>query len=441
MVGSPEQLRNSFKGRLSNARTRSDEIFRIVSPSAFYERPIPERHRLVFYLGHLEAFDWNMICRAAFGKRSFDAQLDRLFEFGIDPVNGRVPQDAPSDWPTLDEVRIYNSRIRQRVDECLDRAAFSKSSESYVENGLIFHVALEHRLMHCETLAYMLHWLPFHAKIRGAVDQTDAKSPRPRIIDIPSGCAILGQDANDPNSFGWDNEFRLLRIDVPEFSIDAYSVTNESYMEFIRAGGYHERSFWDDDAWEWIQSKEVRHPKFWIERNGRWFIRTMFSELPLPSSWPVYVSHAEASAYARWVGKSLPTEGQYHRATFGAPDGIDRPYPWGEEPPDQGRGNFDFVSWEPRPVGSFPKGQSAFGVFDLIGNGWEWTSSQFKPFPGFEPFPFYRGYSADFFDGRHFVMKGASARTSASLVRRSFRNWFQPHYPNVYAKFRCVENQ
>lgn len=168
-------------------------------------------------------------------------------------------------------------------------------------------------------------------------------------------------------------------------------------------------------------------------------LRNMFDLRPLPLSWPVYVSHAEASAYARWVGEALPSEAQFHRAAYGTDDGTtERLYPWGDSPPRTGRGNFDCDRWNPVPVGSYPDGDSAFGVADLLGNGWEWTSSAFKPFEGFERFEFYPGYSADFFDDRHFVLKGGSARTSACMLRRSFRNWFQPHYPNIYATFRCV---
>ena len=172
--------------------------------------------------------------------------------------------------------------------------------------------------------------------------------------------------------------------------------------------------------------------------NDQWYYRTMFDEVALPLEWPVYVSHAEASAYARWSGKSLPSEAQWHRAAYGTRDGAERPYPWGVEAPAAKLGNFDFHRWDPTSVGAFPAGRSAFGVADMLGNGWEWTSSLFAPFPGFEPFPFYRGYSADFFDGKHFVMKGGSSRTAACMLRRSFRNWFQPHYQYVYAGFRCV---
>jgi formylglycine-generating enzyme required for sulfatase activity len=164
----------------------------------------------------------------------------------------------------------------------------------------------------------------------------------------------------------------------------------------------------------------------------------MFDEMPLPLDWPVYVSHAEASAYARWAGKALPTEKQWQRAAYGTTGQGDRFYPWGDDAPASKQGNFDFQSWDPMPVQAHPRGRSAFGVEGMLGNGWEWTSTVFGPFPGFEPFPFYRGYSADFFDGKHWVMKGGSSRTAACMLRPTFRNWFQSHYQYVYAGFRCT---
>jgi formylglycine-generating enzyme required for sulfatase activity len=153
------------------------------------------------------------------------------------------------------------------------------------------------------------------------------------------------------------------------------------------------------------------------------------------------VSHAEATAYAKWPGRKLPTEAQFHRAAYGTPEGApERSYPWGEEAPSESKGNFDFQSWDPSPAGAHPAGASAFGVQDLVGNGWEWTRTPFAPFAGFTRMPFYPGYSENFFDGKHYVMKGGSPRTAACMLRRSFRNWFQPHYPYVYATFRCVED-
>jgi formylglycine-generating enzyme required for sulfatase activity len=225
---------------------------------------------------------------------------------------------------------------------------------------------------------------------------------------------------------------------VDAFEIDAHSTTNREFLAFLEAGGYRARDLWSDAGWAWRETEGVEHPTFWVRDGARWCWRGMFENIPLPDAWPVYVSYEEAAAFARWRGRRLPTEAEYQRAAFGTPSGDERKFPWGDAPPDGTRGNFDFRSWEPVPAGSRPAGASAWGVHDLIGNGWEWTSTIFAPFAGFEPMTSYPEYSADFFDGQHFVMKGASTATAAELVRRSFRNWFRPNYPYVYAKFRTV---
>jgi formylglycine-generating enzyme required for sulfatase activity len=148
----------------------------------------------------------------------------------------------------------------------------------------------------------------------------------------------------------------------------------------------------------------------------------------------VYVSHAEAEAYTRWRGARLPTEAEFQRAAYGTLSG-------GESRLAPGDGVFDFTSWDPEPAGSHPGGRSAWGIDDLVGNGWEWTGTVFAPFPGFRPQATYPQYSADFFDGDHFVLKGASPATSRDLVRPTFRNWFRRRYPYVYAGFRCARDR
>ena len=306
----------------------------------------------------------------------------------------------------------------------------------------MLEVAIEHRLMHAETLAYMLHRLPSDRKIsgteRGAWKAHRVKS---HLVEIPAGTATLGLDSIHDDEFGWDNEFGAHEVAVNEFAIDNYNVTNHDFLRFVQARGYENRSLWSDEAWAWKAKEGVQHPMFWGREGNLWVYRTMFGEIRLPLEWPVYVSHAEATAYAKWLGRKLPTEAQFHRAAYGIPDGNrERSYPWGEEGPSASKGNFNFKSWDPSPVGAHPAGASAFGVHDLVGNGWEWTRTEFAPFPGFTPMAFYPGYSANFFDGKHYVMKGGSPRTAACMLRRSFRNWFQPHYPYVYATFRCVED-
>jgi iron(II)-dependent oxidoreductase len=435
----PQSRFQQLHARISEARDRGDELFEIVRPEALYDRPIPERHRIIFYLGHLEAFDWNLL-HGPLQLASFDPAFDKLFAFGIDPVDGGLPGDQPKDWPSIEQVQRYNARLRKTLDAALPTAAAEDPGLARLEHGRLLEVAVEHRLMHAETLCYMLHQLPVERKLNRVVPLLPPAPPRVlRKVEIPAGMATLGRARTQDGPFGWDNEFDEHRVEVPAFVIDTYNVSNQDYLRFMLDGGYRDRTLWNDPGWQWITSQGHDHPVFWLRRGDSWAYRTMFETIPLPLDWPVYVSHDEAAAYARWAGKQLPSEAEWHRAACATRNGRERPYPWGTEPPGTRHGNFDFQRWDPAPVGSFPDGASDFGVADLAGNGWEWTRTLFAPFPGFEAFSFYPGYSANFFDGKHFVMKGGSARTAACMLRRSFRNWFQPHYPYVYATFRCVE--
>jgi ergothioneine biosynthesis protein EgtB len=404
----------------------------VLVPDAIHARPIPERHRLIFYLGHVEAFDVNIILKAGFGRPSFHPDFDRLFAFGIDPIDGGLPNEPASDWPALADVLAYRDRARREVDALLEHGGIADPQRAHD----VFSTGIEHRLEHAETLAYLFHQLPTHlkrAQRQAAMPETVFRNDQ---VAIPAGRATLGRRRGQ--GFGWDNEFEEHAVEVRGFRIDRFAVTNAQFMEFLRDGGYANPKLWSDADWAWKQAHGLLHPVFWVRHESGWYQRGMFAEVQLPKSWPVYVSHAEASAYARWAGRRLPTEAEFHRAAYGTPEGGEREYPWGEAAPEPRHGNFDFHRWDPAPVGSCPDGHSAFGVADLVGNGYEWTSTEFAPFGGFAPYDFYPGYSADFFDGMHYVMKGGSARTAAPLLRRSFRNWFQRHYPYMYAKLRLV---
>ena len=400
---------------------------------------------MIFYLGHLEAFDWNLL-GTKLGLAPQNPAYNKLFAFGIDPVDGGLPSDTPSDWPTIAEVENYNRGIRAQLDQALADPGALHSADPEFGDALL-HVAIEHRLMHAETLAYLLHNLPVDRKVPHPAPQHDpAPAPLQRQVTIPEGVATLGQH-RDAGSFGWDNEFEVEQHRVPSFSIDVFPVTNGEYLKFVQAGGYENPKYWTPEDWEWRRQQNLDHPHFWVPQSSapstdpetKWDYQGMFGTIPLPLSCPVYVSHAEASAFAKWAGKHLPTEAQWHRAAYGTPQGAEREYPWGSAAPTPAHGNFHHERWDPTPVDAHPRGASAFGVFDLLGNGWEWTSTRFGALNNFEPFPFYKGYSADFFDGKHFVIKGGSMRTDACMLRRPFRNWFQPHYPYIYTTFRCVE--
>lgn len=391
------------------ARAHTDALFGLVSDETLYERPIPDRHRLVFYVGHVDAFDWNQLGRGVLDLPSFHPSFDRLFEAGIDPPPGRAAADAPSDWPALAEVRAYIARARRRLDEIWNKLP--------AERVL---TALEHRWMHAETLCYALHELEGSKKC--------APLPQPhageaaavpvrnlgRWVAVPAGPATMGQG---PGEFGWDNEFPQHTVATAAFEIARYKLTNGDYLRFIEAGG--------------------PAPHFWRRRNGNWWLRRMFEEVPLSLDAPAFLTQQQAVAYAGWAGARLPTEPEWQRAAYGH---AERRYPWGDGEPDVRRANLGFVDWDPWPVSAQPLSATALGVEQMLGNGWEWTSSVFSGYPGFTPTTYYPGYSANFFDGAHFVMKGASPRTARRLARPSFRNWFRADYPYAFATVRLARN-
>ena len=196
------EVQHELLARLQQARAETDRLFDHVKPEFLYERPIPERHRIVFYVGHLEAFDWNLLRERILGRTSFHSEFDNLFAFGIDPVDGGLPSDQPSDWPSLEQVREYVSQVRQALDDGL-AAAWSQASElEESSRNQLLQVAIEHRLMHAETLAYMLHQLPFDNKVRKPrLPELVVPQVEPRMIEIPAGPATLGISRRDHTPF------------------------------------------------------------------------------------------------------------------------------------------------------------------------------------------------------------------------------------------------
>jgi len=437
-----------LRDRFRAAWSRSDEIFAIVPSGQLLAQPIVWRHPFIFYIGHLPAFSWNQICGEVLRWPSFNSYFDDLFCRGIDPDvdTGECHwhPEVPDRWPSLAETIYYRDRVRDAILDSVEALGYCRSDDIMGQGGRVLQMVLEHEYMHQETLLYMMQRLPVAQKIRPRTPLRYFFQSRraSQSVRIPKGQARLGASF-DELGFGWDNEFDQIVVDVPAFTIDSLPVTNGQFGEFVTSGAYDDPRHWRPEDWRWKNLENKRHPSCWVEQADGWFYRSMFDVLPLGqvASWPVYVSLAEARAYAAWRGKRLPSEAEYQRAAFYGSDERETPYPWGDDAPGRQHGNFEFTSWSPTPVGSSPAGASRWGVHELVGNGWELTDSPFAPLPGFTPYMAgYPDYSKDFFDGKHFVVKGASWATDAGLLRPSFRNWYQAHYPYVFAKFRCVSD-
>ena len=402
-------------------------MFAMLDDRVYFERPISLRNPIVFYEGHIPAFAVNTLIRKALGGNGIDPELEVIFARGIDPDSEAtaIARGNPA-WPSRDSVAAYAREADRLIEEAIASADLDRMGHPLLDRGQALWAILEHEEMHQETLAYMWHQLPYDVKRKPAAyvtlpaGRTGTHVPG-ETVRIPAGTAVLGTDLQEA-PFAWDNETPAFSTDVAAFTIEADNVTNADFMEFVTAGGYRDERWWREEDWGWVISDGVTHPPFWRHEHGGWQWLGMFESVPLPPDWPVYVTWAEAHAYANWQGKRLPSEAEYIRAARGT-----------------GPGNCDFERWDPEPVGVRPTSISEFGVRDLAGNGWEWTADVFAPFAGFNPLPSYPEYSADFFDSSHFVLKGASPVTAGALVRPGFRNWFRPRYPYVYAAFRCAD--
>lgn len=423
-----------LQAQLAAVWERSDLLFSLLQPAAWPHRPIGLRHPFLFYLGHLSAFAWNQIGRGVLRRPALDAVLDSVFERGIDPADLQTAAAASAQpWPSLATVRAYVAEVRAQVTAVLPELSQHRD-DLLAQHGRILHLVIEHEQMHHETLLYMLQaceralLLP---ELPGAARLADDGSPTRHSEQrvVAAGRVRLGIDFSTTD-FGWDNEFGCAEQDLKAFAMDSLPVRNRDYLDFVLA--CERRGLGTPPL-----------PQNWHASATERCVRTPLQCVPFDqaANWPVQVSGEAARAYCAYHGGRLPTEAEFHRAAFSDETGATRRYPWGDAEPSERYGTFDFSRWSPRPVGSTPASASAWGIEELCGNGWEWTSSPFCPLPGFHAYArTYPGYSADFFDGAHDVLLGGSWATARKLLRRSFRNWYRPSYPYVFSKFRLVRD-
>lgn len=416
-----------FQRAFEAAWARSDSIFDLVPKDRLLERPIGLRHPFLFYLGHLPAFTWNQVGRGFLGEGSCDSTFDVLFERGIDPENpNQAEAQSIHAWPAIDEVIAYRDRVRQAIHQRIPDV-LRRSTDVLGQNGRILQVAIEHELMHHETLMYMFaQWSSTMLQTTALPSWVSAPEDGPgqaaEVREIPAGLATVGAQF-DEIDFGWDNEFGREIWPVSAFRIQSLPVRNRDWLDFIRTNQLGEKWF----------------PASWKRQWGDLCVRTVFGLVPfeLAVGWPVQVSAIQARDYCVWRGGNLPWWGELVRAAYG--DDPRRRRPWSEAVKDEDAGSFGFTRWFPSPTGRHPAGASEFGVEELVGNGWEWTSTDFGPLEGFSPYvKSYPGYSADFFDGGHSVVFGASWATDPVFLRRSFRNWYRGDYPYAFTSFRVA---
>ncbi|WP_171817832.1 ergothioneine biosynthesis protein EgtB [Pyxidicoccus fallax] len=387
---------------------------------------------LVWDVAHVANYEEQWLLRALGAPAFTDAAFDAIYDAF------QHPRATRSELSLLkpEAAFAYAARVREAVREHLDSLP-EDSPEPLLAGGYVFGMVAQHEQQHAETLAATLQLMT------SLEYRVPSPRPRPRPgavplaeVFIPGGPVRLGSDG----AWAYDNERPAFVTEVGPFLLDAHPVTNGDYLVFVESGGYEDPRWWHPKGWDFVQAQGLRHPQFWLPQGGHVWLRRRFGVVePLPKDEPVqHVCWYEADAYARWAGKRLPTEAEWEKAARGS-DGTPREHPWGDAAPTEAHANLGGGTWGPAPVGSYPAGVSADGVWGLLGDVWEWTASDFRPYAGFRAFP-YREYSEVFFGEDYKVLRGGAWASAPVAVRNGFRNWDFPIRRHIFAGFRCARD-
>ncbi|WP_062354450.1 ergothioneine biosynthesis protein EgtB [Herbidospora yilanensis] len=383
---------------------------------------------LVWDLAHVGNYEELWVLREVGGITPLRPEIDDIYDAFKTPRRDRpsLPMLGPA------EARKYIEGVRGRVLDVLDKVDFDDPNP-LKSGGFVFGLVIQHEHQHDETMLATLQL----SREPGLVSDGDLPTGRPVSgeVFVPGGPFTMGTDVNP---WAYDNERPAHTVDVPAFWIDRVPVSNGDYLAFVEDGGYRDPRWWHPEGFR----LGLQAPLFWTRDDGGSWWRTRFGRAELiPPNEPVqHVSWYEADAYARWAGKRLPTEAEWEKACAWDPEeGRARRYPWGEEPPAPGLTNLGHRAARPAPVGAYPAGASAYGVEQMIGDVWEWTSSTFQPYPGFRAFP-YREYSEVFFGPDYRVLRGGSWAADPAAVRATFRNWDYPQRRQIFSGFRCARD-
>ena len=426
---------------MEKTRARTLALFDLASEEDLHESPGFGFRPIIWHLAHIGVFEAYWLLQRLRGEDAPDERYQRIF----DPIN--TPREESKNLPARREMEDYLTRVRKRSLRHLSETPFDEA-DPLLRDAYLFRLVLEHEQQHQETLAYLFQLLSPSKKTRPIEVETieeseragyaNALAPTPgEMVSVAEGDFPLGADAR---AFVYDNELPLHTVHLPAFKLDRLPTTNAEYARFIKEGGYSRREWWSDEGWDWRERENWNFPLYWTQQNGGWSVQRMFDEGLMKPDHPVTgVSWYEAEAYARFMNKRLPTEAEWEKAAAGdtARGEHKRRFSWGDTEPGPALCNYNYHFWGTTPVGSFPEGASAYGCLDMTGNAWEWTSSPFAGYPGFQAFP-YPEYSEVWFDGDHRVLKGGSWATQSSLLRISFRNFFRRHFRIAFAGIRCA---
>jgi iron(II)-dependent oxidoreductase len=429
------EIRAGLKQRIASdmeeARERTHRLLAPVDDERLVAQHDPLMSPPVWDYAHIGVFEELWLVQNMAGAPPLDADLMSTYN-ALD-----TPRVSRGRVRLLDRQQTlpYLARVRERALALLEEVDL-EGDDPLLRDGFVYDLVLQHEHQHDETILQTLQLMP-----GGYLTEAPAlPEGRPVVSDmvaVSAGRYPIGTDAHEP----YDNEHGRHEVELAAFAIDRLPVSNGDYLRFIEDGGYTRQELWSPDGWDWMLTFGSEAPEYWLRDGGVWLTNRFGVRAPVDPRLPVTnVCYFEADAYARWAGRRLPTEFEWEVAAAWDPEtGRARRHPWGDDPPTPELANLDQRLFSPAPVGAYPRGASAFGCEQMLGDVWEWTSSHFLPYPGFRAFP-YEEYSQPFFGPTFRVLRGGSWATRPRVARTTFRNWDSPIKRQIFAGFRCASD-
>ncbi|MFD7013406.1 ergothioneine biosynthesis protein EgtB [Streptomyces sp. NPDC059928] len=428
----PELLRERALTALTAARARTGALTTSVDDRELTAQHSPLMSPLVWDLAHIGNQEEQWLLRAVAGQEAIRPEIDSLYDAFEHPRATRpsLPLLAPA------EARRYAADVRGRALDVLERTPLRGGP--LTDGGFAFGMIAQHEQQHDETMLITHQLRGGPAALTAPEPPTGTTEGLPAEVLVPGGPFSMGTSAEP---WALDNERPAHHRVVSAFHLDTTPVTCGAYLRFIEDGGYGDARWWEPAGWDMVREHGLSAPLFWRREGGQWLRRRFGVTEPVPNDEPVlHVSWYEADAYARWAGRRLPTEAEWEKAARHDPvSGRSRRYPWGDADPTEAHANLGQRHLRPAPAGAYPQGQSPLGIRQLIGDVWEWTSSDFLPYPGFVAFP-YREYSEVFFGPGHKVLRGGAFSVDEVACRGTFRNWDLPVRRQIFAGFRTARD-
>jgi gamma-glutamyl hercynylcysteine S-oxide synthase len=418
---------------LTDARDRTLLLISGLSDEDLHQQHDSLMSPIIWDVGHIAHFEELWLTQNLDGPIEF-SEMPGMYN----PFEHPRATRASLALPTLAEMKTRLEEIRARVLDRLETVELNNGNP-LLHDAYVYHMVLQHEYQHNETILQTLQLKkgePYHAPRSHTFATRQPR--RTDMVRFEGGRVTIG---TDDRSAAYDNERPRHEIELRPFLIDRDPVTNGRYLEFMSDRGYESEKLWSESGRRWLAESGAKSPKYWTHDGDRWMTRTMDLTRAVDPARPVcHVCYYEAEAFAKWDGKRLPTEFEWETAASWDPSTSQaRLFPWGDSPADSQLANVDQLSFDTAPIATYEENISPLGCYGMIGDVWEWTSSDFHGYPGFQSFP-YKEYSEEFFGAHYKVLRGGSWATRPGAIRNTFRNWDYPIRRQIFSGFRCARD-